>query len=130
MKRTRTTFGIIAVIAATALVSGCTAGGSGGDAGDGVAHGASKADWISAFEDVDPITLHTQVLYAKGDLNNTPYTDYYDRIEECLQEAAQASGSGIQDCQSGRKRDLLHKGEWREECRGGYMFCEISYEAG
>lgn len=76
--------GLAALAAVTLVFTGCSsgAGDEGGDSGDGVAFGASPEEWATAFEDVEPVTLYSQVLYADGDLNNLQYTDYFDAIEE------------------------------------------------
>lgn len=69
--------------AATLTFTACTGTGSGGaSGGDGVAYGASAEEWAAAFEDVAPISLYSQVLYAEGDLNNLQYLEYFDAIEE------------------------------------------------
>lgn len=48
----------------------------------GVPYGASEEDWQAAFADVEPVTLHSQVLYADGNVHNNMLLEYYDAIEE------------------------------------------------
>lgn len=84
--RRRKSVALAAVMAAALAVTACSPGSPEGTepppSGDGVPYGASQEEWIAAFEDVDPITLYSQVLYAEGDLNNLQYLDYFDAIEE------------------------------------------------
>lgn len=81
MMRSRIGSAALAVVALTLVGCGSADTGDVADT-DGVPYGASAEEWAAAFEDVEPITLYSQVLYADGDLNNLQYTDYFDAIEE------------------------------------------------
>lgn len=80
--RVKRLVGLIAVATATAITACTTATDGSGPSGEGVPYGSSVEEWQAAFEDVEPITLNSQVLYAEGDLNNSQYLDYFDAIEE------------------------------------------------
>lgn len=83
--RRRKSVALAAAAVAALTFTACSPGASDGtdpQSGDGVPYGASQQEWIAAFEDVEPITLYSQVLYADGDLNNLQYLDYFDAIEE------------------------------------------------
>lgn len=57
------------------------ASGTGGG-GAGVEFGASKADYRKAFEDISPITLHTQTPSPKGSPSGARNEDYYAAVED------------------------------------------------
>lgn len=83
--RSRTLCGSTAALAlAATLVAGCaeSASASGGGGGDGVEYGATKDDYIAAFEDVDPIQLYTQSPAPKDSATGVPVEKYLDRITE------------------------------------------------
>ncbi|MGX6509234.1 C4-dicarboxylate ABC transporter substrate-binding protein [Rhodococcus sp. SJ-2] len=83
--RSRTLCGSTAALAlAATLVAGCaeSASASGGGGGDGVEYGATKDDYIAAFEGVDPIQLYTQSPAPKGSATGVPVEKYLDRITE------------------------------------------------
>ncbi|MFT4230261.1 MAG: TRAP transporter substrate-binding protein DctP [Microbacterium sp.] len=74
----------VLAVAAVAL-SGCTT--DEGDAtstptGEGVAYGASKEEYIAAFEDVDPVTLKFQVSGPEGSLANEGVAAYAAAVTE------------------------------------------------
>lgn len=75
---------LVAIAAGAGLIlAGCGADEPGDTAAaSGLEYGASVEEWNEAFEDMEPITLHSQVLYAEGDLNNQQYLDYFDAVEE------------------------------------------------
>src|SRR5688500_3363503 len=75
--------GVVAVLAS----AGCAESGSGGGGaaaagGDGVEFGASKADYIEAFESVDPIALNAQAVQPKGAVNGRAIEEYVAALEE------------------------------------------------
>src|SRR5699024_8166926 len=49
---------------------------------EGVPFGASQAEYQAAFEDMEPITLHTQTAGPKGSGTSITMEDYVDKIEE------------------------------------------------
>jgi TRAP-type C4-dicarboxylate transport system substrate-binding protein len=62
--------GILAVglTAVVAVLAGCSGGSATDSAGsDGIPHGASKEEYIAAFEDIEPIELSAQSATAQGD---------------------------------------------------------------
>ncbi|OUZ10147.1 C4-dicarboxylate ABC transporter substrate-binding protein [Aeromicrobium sp. PE09-221] len=86
MRTTRRSKRLFATLAAASVVtlSACAEqGGSGGSAGgDGIEPGASKEDYIAAFEDVDPITIRTQSPAPKGSITGKNVEDYLASVEE------------------------------------------------
>lgn len=83
--RLRSISGPTAALAlAAALVAGCaeSASAGGGGGGDGIEYGATKDDYIAAFENVDPIQLYTQSPAPKGSATGVPVEKYLDRITE------------------------------------------------
>ena len=78
----------LAILTLALTTTACSNGDDNGAAADGespvsgIAYGAPKEEWIAAFEDVEPVTLYSQVLYADGNLHNKMLLDYYDEIEE------------------------------------------------
>lgn len=70
MKRFRFTAGVAGLAAALMVATGCAGGtGDGGDAspqGEGLPAGATKEEYIAAFEDVEPIHLIAQTTGPKG----------------------------------------------------------------
>ena len=70
------------VVGASALAGCAESGSKGSSGGEGVAAGASKADYQKAFEDVDQITLLTQTPAPKGSVTGLPQEEYYKAIED------------------------------------------------
>jgi TRAP-type C4-dicarboxylate transport system substrate-binding protein len=73
----------VVVVAGLAL-TGC-AGGSGaasGGGGEGLPAGATKEQFIAAFEDVEPIHLYTQTPAPKGAASGQNLESYVAQIEE------------------------------------------------
>ena len=75
---------LTAALAAGALaLTGCSNGGDGGDpADDGIPYGASKADYIAAFEDLDPITIRMQTEGTEGTDQAAPREALAAALEE------------------------------------------------
>ncbi|MFD6892952.1 C4-dicarboxylate ABC transporter substrate-binding protein [Rhodococcus sp. NPDC060086] len=84
--RLRSIGGSTAALAlAAALVAGCAESASavgGGGGGDGIDYGATKDDYIAAFENLDPIQLYTQSPAPQGSATGVPVEKYLDRITE------------------------------------------------
>src|SRR5690625_1371337 len=83
--RPATTLGALALTSALALsaCSGATDGSqSNGDQGGGVPVGSTQEDYIAAFEDVDPITLHTQTPAPQGSTTSMNMENYVQQVEE------------------------------------------------
>jgi TRAP-type C4-dicarboxylate transport system substrate-binding protein len=55
--------------------------GSGGST-EGVEYGASKDDYQAAFEDIDPITLHTQTPGPQGSSTSKKFEEYFEAVED------------------------------------------------
>ncbi|MGN5236756.1 C4-dicarboxylate ABC transporter substrate-binding protein [Rhodococcus sp. SJ-3] len=75
----------VALALASVLVAGCAesaSAGGGGGGGDGIEYGATKDDYVAAFENVDPIQLYTQSPAPKGSATGVPVEKYLDRITE------------------------------------------------
>lgn len=80
-----------AAVTALLVLTSCSAGtdGGGGDptsgenaGGEGVEWGASKEDYIAAFDDVEPINLIVQTTGAAGSSASAREEAYYAAIEE------------------------------------------------
>lgn len=74
----------VALALASLLVAGCaeSASAGAGGGGGGVEYGATKDDYIAAFENVEPIQLYTQSPAPKGSATGVPVEKYLDRITE------------------------------------------------
>ncbi len=78
------------MVGALLLTAGCagkagTQGGapaSDGASAEGVPAGASKEDFIAAFADIEPITLTTQAVEAKGAREAQYYLDFVESLSE------------------------------------------------
>lgn len=67
------------------LLTSCTSGDdrqSNGSGSDGLPIGATQEEYISAFEDLEPITLRTQAPAAKGSVGSSNWEAYFHSIEE------------------------------------------------
>ncbi|MFD1815396.1 C4-dicarboxylate ABC transporter substrate-binding protein [Rhodococcus gannanensis] len=74
--------GMVACLAAVA-VAGCAESASAGNGGgSGLEYGASKEGYVAAFEDVEPIVLHTQSPSSKGSTTGRPVEAYLESITE------------------------------------------------
>ncbi|TSD64336.1 C4-dicarboxylate ABC transporter substrate-binding protein [Aeromicrobium piscarium] len=86
MRTNRRSTRLLAMLAVAGVVtlSACAEqGGSGGSGGgEGLDPGASKEDYIAAFESVDPITIRTQSPAPKGSATGKNIEDYLASIEE------------------------------------------------
>lgn len=89
--RTRSArYAALASMAAAALIlAGCSGGDDPGAtspaepaAGEGVPYGASKEEYIAAFEDVDPIAIKFQTSGPEGSLANVGLESYAAAVEE------------------------------------------------
>jgi TRAP-type C4-dicarboxylate transport system substrate-binding protein len=71
-------------VVGTLAFAGCAEDSSSGAAsgGDGVEAGASKEDYQAAFEDVDPIELHTQTPAPKGSPTGKNIEEYVAAVED------------------------------------------------
>ncbi|ALJ18872.1 TRAP transporter substrate-binding protein [Microbacterium sp. No. 7] len=83
----RRTVPVLALLTAAALLAGCASADPAQDADDvaaaaGVAHGASKEEYLAAFEDVEEITLITQLGGAEGSISNVSKEAYMDAVTE------------------------------------------------
>ncbi|MBE2997910.1 C4-dicarboxylate ABC transporter substrate-binding protein [Nocardiopsis sp. HNM0947] len=83
----RTRSGALMAAASLLAVTGCLAerppdDGIPGGGGPGVPAGASKAEYIDAFEDVAPIHLTTQIPSSPGDLNTLHLVEYAEALHE------------------------------------------------
>ncbi|GAA1248970.1 hypothetical protein GCM10009676_39210 [Prauserella halophila] len=77
--------GILLIVLVSALILSACADPSAdtkGGAGAAVPAGASKQDYIQAFQDIDPITMSMQTLSPKGALNSRPVEEYAKIIDE------------------------------------------------
>ncbi len=72
--------------AALLVLAGCAAeateGSSSGGSGDGIAAGATKAEYHEAFADIDPITIITQTTGPKGSSSGARFEAYHEAITE------------------------------------------------
>lgn len=81
---------VVLMVGALLLTAGCagkagTQGGaptSDGASSEGVPAGASKEDFIAAFADMEPITLTTQAVEAKGNPEAQYYLDFVESLSE------------------------------------------------
>jgi len=70
------------------LLSSCASPGPETDAPDaggpqaGVEFGASKEEWIAAFEDVEPFEIRAQTPGPQGSLGSIAWEEYYESLEE------------------------------------------------
>lgn len=83
--RPATTLGALALTSALALsaCSGATDGSpSNEDQGGGVPVGSTQEEYIAAFENVDPITIHTQTPAPQGSTTSMNMENYVERVEE------------------------------------------------
>jgi len=82
MRTARTlTASLAALVAGGALLTGCSTGGD-ESTGEGLPFGASKEDYIAAFEDVDPITIRMQTEGTEGTLGAIGREKYAEALEE------------------------------------------------
>ncbi|WP_244928931.1 TRAP transporter substrate-binding protein DctP [Nocardioides sp. W7] len=81
--RSRTTWlTTLALLPALALASCASDPDTETASGEGVEHGASKAEYAEAFADVDPIVLNTQTPAPKGSVTGSYMELYLEAIEE------------------------------------------------
>lgn len=73
-------------VAATFLLSSCAGAAGSGESestgGASVEHGAPKEEWISAFEDIEPIELRAQTPYPNNQETGVWLTSFLEEIEE------------------------------------------------
>ena len=73
----------LAVVGLVTLSACAEQGGSGNSAGgEGLEPGATKEDYIAAFEDLDPIEIRTQTPAPKGSTTGKNVEDYLAAVEE------------------------------------------------
>lgn len=84
--RTRRTLRAFVALAATSTLalSACAEGGRGSNSagGEGLDVGATKADYVAAFAELDPINLRTQSPAPKGSPTGKNVEDYLAAVEE------------------------------------------------
>jgi TRAP-type C4-dicarboxylate transport system substrate-binding protein len=73
--------GGMAVVLAGSLAACSGSSGEAAEAGEGVAHGATKEDFVAAFEDVEPIELTAQSALPEG-AGTKNFDDYFAALEE------------------------------------------------
>jgi TRAP-type C4-dicarboxylate transport system substrate-binding protein len=73
--------GVLGALTLTACAESAGGAGSGGT-GEGVEPGASKEDYLAAFENVDPIELITQSPAPKGAVTGKNVESYLDAVTE------------------------------------------------
>lgn len=75
---------LVCVLVAPLGLASCAEDGGrgGGGGGEGIEFGASKQEYQAAFEDVDPIELHTQTPSPKGSPSGARNEEYYKAVEE------------------------------------------------
>lgn len=84
-KRTLTAF--VTTLCASLVLAGCSASNTGAVSdtnadGEGLPAGASKDDYIAAFQDIEPITIYAQTAGPKGSATTKNIENYMASVEE------------------------------------------------